>query len=191
MNRTIAILLAAWIVAVTTVSGVLLARHSAPLPPPVAARLSSGLEMLRGPDSGRVVAFHVLLGSCRCSRQTARTIARSDRPIEVEEHVLLVDDVEGELRRQFDGAPFVLHDVRTGELYPHYGMLGVPLLVIVRPGGEVVYSGGYSERKQGLVSRDLKLIAAVGRGETPASLPLFGCEVASDLRRQRNPVGLP
>lgn len=131
MKRIVIIaVLALWLGAVTAVAGSLLTRHAAPLPGAEPVRLAAGFEMLRGPGTARVTAFHVLGGSCRCSKQIAWGLVHGHRPLDLEEHVLVVDDDDGAMRAMFQGTSFVVHDVKAEALYPHFGVAGVPVLVL-------------------------------------------------------------
>lgn len=187
MRAAPTILLALWLSAVTVLGGTLLTRHAASLPAP--ARLTADFAVYRDPSSERLGVYHVLAASCRCSQQIARRLATSTRPAGVDEHVLIVGDTDRSFRGVFEGRPFTLHDVPEADL-AKLGIPAVPLLLVV-VGDEVRYSGGYTERKQGLVVRDLELIELVRRGERPAPLPLFGCAVDEKLRRERNPLRIP
>jgi hypothetical protein len=179
--------LAVWVAGVSVVCGTLLTRHAAPLPVP--AHAASGFAALTA-KSDRLVVFHVLVASCRCSQNIARSLSTTTRPANVEEHVLLVDDTDRMMEKQLPST-FQVHHTSAKELESTFGVAGVPLLLVIGKGGEVRYSGGYTERKQGLMLRDRSIIEAIARGETPESLPLYGCAVAEDIRKKRNPWWLP
>lgn len=181
--------LVVWAGAISVVCGLLLVRHLVPLPTP--SRLGPGFVALRAPQPGALVVFHVLLAECRCSAQVAERLVARPRPAKVEEHLVLVDDGAGTLERRFAGTSFIIHHASSRDLASRFDVSGVPLLLVVGGDGEIRYSGGYTERKQAVISRDVEIIDAVTRGETPDPLPLFGCATAEGLRRTRSPWWLP
>jgi hypothetical protein len=190
-SEALPMVLAVWMAGVSVVCGTLLTRHAAPLPVP--AHVASGFSALTT-KSDRLVVFHVLVASCRCSQNIARSLVTSARPAGIEEHVLLVDDTDQKMEKQLSLAgrnEFRIHHVTAKELESRFDVAGVPLLLVVGQDGAIRYSGGYTERKQGLVLRDRSIIDAIARGETPEPLPLYGCAVAEDIRNKRNPWWLP
>lgn len=186
LHRAVLIL---WAIAISVICGHLLVRHLVPLPTP--SHLAPGFVAFRSPKPGEIIVFHVLLAGCRCSEQIARRLVMRPRPTQVEEHLVLVDDDALTLERRFARTSFIIHHVSTRDLASTFHVSGVPLLLVVSGDGEVRYSGGYTERKQGLIPRDIDIIDAVARGETPDPLPLFGCATAEELRRTHNPWWLP
>lgn len=77
-------------------------------------------------------------------------------------------------------------DVRrvTSDDLSRYGIEAAPLLVVLSPGGQIRYAGGYTERKQGPNIDDLRILDDARRPGVLASLPVFGCAVSDRLRRQ-------
>ena len=188
-STTVAVSLVAWGVAVMLVCGSLLARHLLPLPASSARVLAPDLAALRTPGE-RLTVFHVLYADCRCSRRIAEGLATSRRPDGVREHVLLVDDA-GPLRALLERRGFVLHDVRSEDLEPRFGVASAPSFIVATSDGAVRYSGGYTASKQALASHDRDVIDAVAAGKTPEPLPIYGCAVAASLEKERNPLRLP
>jgi hypothetical protein len=54
----------------------------------------------------------------------------------------------------------------------------------------VVYSGGYTSRKQGPEIEDVAIVAAVRAQKVPKTLPVFGCATARELASALDPLGL-
>lgn len=181
--------LAGWVIATTLICSSLLARHLLPLPAPRASHLASGLDALRVARD-RPVVFHVLFAGCRCSHRVLESLVTVPRPAHIEEHAILVDDADGAMRGAFRDRPFVVHDVTSADLAPHFGIESAPLLVVSAADGSLRYIGGYTDRKQAWVVRDRAIVDAALAGGTVAPLPVYGCPVSEKLRAERNPLSL-
>ena len=86
---------------------------------------------------------------------------------------------------------FQVHELTSSELEERFGVVGVPALAILSPEGSLAYSGGYTEQKQGLMARDLTLLAQARAGQRPKAMPILGCAVGAELRSALNPFNLP
>jgi hypothetical protein len=75
-------------------------------------------------------------------------------------------------------------------LFDRYKIQTVPLLVVMNPEGSILYSGGYTERKQGADIKDVALLEGAMAGVPARELPLFGCAVSRELQQQIDPFGL-
>lgn len=170
-----------WFVAMTVVSGGLLASHLLAMPvPSKTLRLGHRLQAFLDPRApNRWLAVHVLSSECPCSLRVVAHLLETTRPQAWTEIILWVGDLDPptELTRRFD-----LRRVTTVEL-ASYEIEGAPLLLAVTPAGEVRYAGGYTDRKQGPVFHDLDVLAAALVGTEPSTLPLFGCATSDRLRR--------
>ncbi len=172
--------LAAWLGGMFAVGAGLWARHTVALPaPPRSSALTAALARLRSPaEQGRWLAVHALYAECRCSQRIVSHLTTTVRPTGWAEIVLWVGKgaPDPELVRRFD-----VRRIGQGEL----GALGfeaAPSLVVLEPGGAVRYSGGYTDRKQGPVIDDLRIMAEAQRPGAVAALPIFGCAVSERLR---------
>jgi hypothetical protein len=65
------------------------------------------------------------------------------------------------------------------------------MLIALDPEGRIRYAGGYTERKQGPVIDDTRILSEVRLEAAPPSLPLFGCAVSDRLRRQLSLLPVP
>jgi hypothetical protein len=180
-----------WMVASLVVGASLLARHLVPLAKPGDEELARSMASLRRvEDVGRLMAVHVIYAGCRCSQLIASHLATTVRPSNVAEHVLLAGR-DPELAARLVAKGFVVHETDVADVAARWHVPGVPLLVIVAAGGSVLYSGGYTERKQGPAPQDRELIATVTSGGHAGALPVYGCAVSKRLRDELNPFGLP
>lgn len=183
---------AAWCLVLLVAVGSLMAGHwyTLPRPEPGDPRLARGLNALRGPTEGdHWLAAHVLYAECRCSRRILDHLLQSRRPEWVVEKIVLVGP-HPEYERRARAAGFVVEIVGKAELAERFGLVAAPLLAIVNPTGSVVYSGGYTDRKQGPNIRDIELIEQARRTGAASELPLFGCAVSARLQELLDPLRL-
>jgi hypothetical protein len=176
------IALTAWFVSMLGLGAGLLARHMLPLRAPQdTKRLGASLDGLRSSDErGRWLAVHVLYADCRCSLRIADHLALTVRPPEWAEVVLWV----GEPGPSPDlGSRFDVRRVSSADL-ARYGIEAAPLLVAIDPAGTVHYVGGYTDRKQGPVIDDRRLMAAARDSDFVPSLPVYGCAVSDRLQNE-------
>jgi hypothetical protein len=173
--------LTTWFAAMLLLGAGLLAKHVIALPaPPASARLSSSLSAFRSSKApNQWLAVHVLYAECRCSQRIVAHLLATARPPGWEEVVLWVGKATP--------APALERAYRvksvTGTELSGFGVEATPLLVVLDPDNHVRYAGGYTERKQGPVIDDLKILAQAQRTSTLASLPVFGCAVSDRLKR--------
>jgi hypothetical protein len=174
--------LVAWFVVMVGVGAGLLAKHVLPFRTPEKnQKLEASLERLRTVDEqGRWLAIHVLYADCRCSARVADHLASTVRPAGWDEMVLWVGDPAPSdvLEARFD-----VRRIRSDELAA-LGIEAAPLLVALDPGGHVHYAGGYTDRKQGPVIDDRRLLAAARGSDSVPGLPVFGCAVSSRLQNE-------
>jgi hypothetical protein len=181
-NRISGITLVAWFAVMLALGAGLLAKHMVALPAPAKdEKLAASLEALRGPENrGRWLAVHALYADCRCSQRVVDHLVTTARPPDWSEIVLWVGNQppSAALEKRFD-----VRRIGTADL-GRYGIEAAPILVALDPAGHVRYSGGYTDRKQGPVIDDLRILEAARRPDIVASLPVFGCAVSDRLRRQ-------
>jgi hypothetical protein len=166
-----------------------MAGHTYTLPHPAATDPVLAGAMHRLVKSAGWTVVHVLYGRCRCSRLIIDAIASGPRPPNVTEMVVAVDPgADWATRLGQRGIPIVPTD--QAGLKRDYGVVAAPLLVVLDPSGQVVYSGGYTSRKQGPEIEDVAIVAALRAQTVPKTLPVFGCATASDLAKALDPLGL-
>jgi hypothetical protein len=171
-------LLAVWFAGMVLVSAGLLARHVVALPTPHVNAAS--FDLLRtDAQRNRWLAVHVLYGDCRCSQRVADHLATTERPSDWVEMVLWVGDAPpAALASRFD-----VRSITSADL-AGLGIEAAPSMVIIAPDGVVHYAGGYTDRKQGPVIEDRRIMADARDVAMPvASLPVFGCAVSARLQR--------
>jgi hypothetical protein len=169
----------AWFAVMIVIGASLLAKHVVAMPRPQATLLAPALKMLRAPsERDQWLAVHVLYSDCRCSQRVAEHLATSERPTGWSEIVLWVGDEAPPLglAEHFD-----LRRATAREL-ASYGVEAAPSMILADPAGNIRYSGGYTDRKQGPVIRDIRILNAVRNSENVSSLPLFGCAVSARLK---------
>jgi hypothetical protein len=175
-----AIGLAVWFAGMLVIGAGLLSRHLVALPAPAKnAKLSASIGELRRPETRSAwLAVHVLYSECRCSQRIVEHLLSSARPRDWAEVVLWVGQREPDPRlvQRFD-----LRRVADADL-ARMGIEATPLLIAVDPNGLVRYAGGYTDRKQGPVIDDARILEGSRRPDVVASLPVFGCAVSDRLR---------
>ena len=177
LRRTLArTLLTAWFCGLTVLSAGLLARHMIALPAPApTSMLGLRLEHL----ASRVPTFaavHVLAADCPCSQRVVQHLLSTDRPSGWHELVLWIGDPAPSpaLVAKFD-----VRRLSASELAA-LGIEAAPILIAIDPDGNVLYSGGYTDRKQGPVFHDLDVLTTAHR--PLAALPVFGCAISERLQ---------
>ncbi len=171
--------IAAWFVVMLVIGAGLLTKHVVAMPRPQAALLAPALQNLRAPNQRESwLAVHVLSSDCRCSQRVAEHLATSERPKGWSEIVLWVGD---------DAPPAGLadrFDLRraTAAALASYGVEAAPSMILADPEGNIRYSGGYTDRKQGPMIEDQRILRAVHDSQHVSNLPLFGCAVSARLK---------
>ncbi len=161
----------------------------------IAANVAADDSNDRGDDSGRngetqsLTAFHFLYGSCPCSRRVLRHLV--DRhPIDgVDERIVLIDE-DPEMEARAIEMGYQTDVVTPEQLQNKYGVESAPLMVVADQSGAIVYSGGYTSRKQGFNIQDVELIRSAMNDEDQQCLPVYGCAVSQRLKNIVDPLGL-
>lgn len=132
---------------------------------------------------------HILSQSCPCSHRIAKHLA-SRWPIpSVAEQIVVVESPNDTTSMVFPDA-YSVKRISADQLMEEYAIESAPLLLVADSAGKVVYSGGYTARKQGFEIRDYEIISSLLRGESVDALPIYGCAVSKRLRRAVDPLGL-
>ena len=172
---------AVWFGTMLVLGAGLLAKHVVALPAPTnSERLSKSLSSLRASKAqDQWLAVHVLYAECRCSQRIVAHLISTVRPSGWQEVVLWVGNGAPDLALERAYRVKRLTSVELARL----GVDAAPLLVVLDPQNHVRYTGGYTDRKQGPVIEDVRILAQARRADTLASLPVFGCAVSDRLKR--------
>jgi hypothetical protein len=180
--------LALWLAGMTVLGAALLARHLLPLPAGPTAAERDFASLRRPSDGDDWLMVHVLYASCRCSERMADHLTSRTRPAHVVERVLLVGD-SPDLSGRLVRAGFEVDLVCAEELETRYGVVAGPLLIITDT-HRVLYSGGYTDRKQASSVKDVEILATLRAHVATAALPVYGCPISDRLTARLNPLGL-
>ncbi len=185
--------LGAWAIFMTLICTIMMGKHSIPLPMPelsseeVAHALGEHREETQEPTW---MMTHVFLSTCPCSKRLADYLVDKARPSHVEEHIILIGD-DPQWRKQATAKGFKVHVVTHEELDQHYHIKAAPLLIIMDENDKIMYSGGYTSRKQGLDIQDISILSQLQTDDSAMhALPLFGCAVSRQLQKTVDPTGL-
>ncbi len=184
-----AVALWVWFAGMLVLGAGLLSRHQVAFRPPAKdAALAASLDALRSPRSrGQWLAAHVLYAECRCSQRVVDHLLSTERPRGWSEMVLWVGNPAP---RPSSNDAFDVRRIGTQDL-ARYGIEAAPMLIAVDPAGRVRYAGGYTDRKQGPVIDDLRIIGASRDADIVSSLPVFGCAVSDRLKRELLALPVP
>lgn len=193
-------ILCLWGVALTIGCTIMMARHTIPLPTPDLedGRTAQALNAHRvSTDADGWMMTHVLLSSCPCSRRITTHLLARHAEQGMEEHIFWVVDEDAaeqplkDFPKRARSHGFIVHTISPAELARHYRIEAAPLLLILGPEEQqLLYSGGYTSRKQGHVIQDLEILERVRARHGPfEALPLFGCAASRALRETIDPTG--
>lgn len=138
---------------------------------------------------GAVYAFHFLYGDCPCSRRVLKRVVAREPVTGARERIVFIGR-DPELQRDAAAKGYAVDCVDPEQLQSKYGVESAPLLILTNENGEILYSGGYTSRKQGLDVQDVELISRVVAGEPVEGLPLYGCAVSRSLKAIIDPLNL-
>ncbi|MEL6107866.1 MAG: hypothetical protein AAFU85_17715 [Planctomycetota bacterium] len=185
-------LLTVWfVVSMAIVSG-LMADHWIPLPRPEGDSFtyqSRGEPANDQSDATRPKAHHFLYGECPCSRRVLDQLLERHALSGVDETIVLVDGPAA-LVTEASNLGYRVDLVAAAELEHRYGVVSSPLLVVTDASERLLYSGGYTDRKQGFAIRDTEILRKLRSGEHVSPLPVFGCATSRELQARIDPLGL-
>jgi hypothetical protein len=165
------------------VAGWLTMPHLIAMPAPAVTdrALASGVAGLRTPGGPGWLVVHALYAGCRCSERIVDHVL-SRPPLPGADEVVLLVGERPDWRARAAAAGRRVVTIEPEALRARLHIESAPLLVIVGPGGDVAYAGGYTRRKQGPVIEDAAIYDAV-RGPGHADpLPVLGCAASQRLR---------
>lgn len=177
--------------------GALLVQHliALPTPPPTSAALHDQMQRLfdgKWRGDGKWHVMHVMYRACPCSQRTLTHLTEGQRPADLDEVVLIIDDEgkPGEEDRQLLERGYRIQVITPEVLRRDFALEAAPVLVIARPSGEVAYVGGYTRHKQSNAYEDLAILSDLRQQDERGALPVFGCPTSDRLARQLDPLGL-
>jgi len=181
-----------WALLSLALAASLMVTHTYTMPRPATdnADLQRALAASRAAGAEpRWLAVHFLYSACRCSQQVLSHLFEREALPDMAERLVLIGE-HAEYESAARAAGFEVEVIPPEQLLTRYGVSAAPLLVVADPTDRVRYVGGYTERKQGPVIRDLAVIAALRAGHESAELPTFGCAVSRALQTLLDPFGL-
>jgi hypothetical protein len=189
-----------WALGMLTVSASLMASHWITLPHPelgINLKGFSSQPLFRLDDTttkdaeikAGPLAFHFLYGDCPCSRRILKHVLARSPVAGSSERIVFVGN-DPEMEEEAIQCGYEVDVVTPIELQTKYGIESVPLLVVTESTGEILYSGGYTSRKQSLDIHDKEIIEGIARGESMDDFPLYGCAVSEELKSIIDPLGL-
>jgi hypothetical protein len=180
-------LLAVWTAAVMLAGTILMSFHQ-----PMREPQAKILTLARGEARGQWRAVHFLSGSCGCSQRVMKHLLARGRFTGVAEEIVLVDggeyylDGSPELAGRLKQAGFVVTHVRTEAIPADTELHGVPVLVVARPDGHILYMGGYGSNGD----QDGRILDDARSGRTVKRLAIVGCAVGERARAAADPFGM-
>lgn len=183
-------LLVVWLVSLGLIIASLMTGHWVVLPhPSVGDVLQPGPEAPSRHTENGLTAFHFLYADCPCSQRILRHVIDRETVPGISERIVLVgSDPIIEQRAKSRG--YECESISADILQSRYGVQAAPLLVVTGASGAIVYSGGYTARKQGYQIRDVETLTALVSGDRPSSLPVYGCAVSQELQSLIDPFRL-
>ncbi|MEL6111128.1 MAG: hypothetical protein AAFU85_34405 [Planctomycetota bacterium] len=143
------------------------------------------------PENPRVElrAFHFLYGDCPCSRRVLDEVIERQPVNGVIERIVVIGDQKTDVQMA-EASGFEVDRCAPLEADAKYGVSAAPLLVVTLGDGTILYSGGYTSRKQGPDNQDVRILSSLSRGEEVENLPVYGCAVSEDLKQLVDPFRL-
>ncbi len=178
-----------WASALTIIISFLMVGHWVALPSNLPILDNSQIVQIKTDLASQLHVQHILSQSCPCSHRIAKHLA-SRWPIpSVQEQIVVVESATDTTSMMFPEA-YSVKRINAEQLMDEYAIESAPQLLVTDSAGKIVYSGGYTARKQGYEIRDYEIISSLLRGESVEALPIYGCAVSKRLRRAVDPLGL-
>jgi len=183
-------LLAVWCVVMLAGGADLLGLHMIPLRGPSMdpAALASAIARVPFASKGwRMV--HVLYTDCLCSASVLEHLLERGVVADAETIVVVGAGSAAETARM-RARGFEVLETTTTAASAELGLEGAPMLIVVRPSGEIAYAGGYTRAKRAALVADLGIYRSIRAGGVVEPLPIFGCALDEQTRRRTDPLGL-
>jgi hypothetical protein len=135
---------------------------------------------------------HVMYRACPCSTRTLEHLLRRGAVLGIDELVLAVDDTgtAGSDDQRLRAAGFRVEVITPRTLHETFDIEAAPMLVVVKPDGELAYVGGYNRRKQEPKYMDVAIVRDAMQDAAVSPLPVFGCATSARLADAVDPLGL-
>lgn len=183
-----------WTAALGLIIAALMTGHWVILPHPKVGETLQGNDLNAEPaNNPQLTAAHFLYADCPCSRRVLEHVLDRDPVDGVREKIVLIDDrpaANDSTTANATNRGFEIETVTPAELKNRYGIEAAPLLVVANGSKKIVYSGGYTARKQGPNIQDTTILTALANGNSPKNLPVFGCAVSEELQALLDPLKL-
>ena len=183
---------AVWAGLLLVIVGTLMVGHWYTLPKPDKddVVLTGALADLRGPEAADSwMAVHVLYTECRCSQRIFDHLFSRELVPGIAERILLVG-ANSSIEAQAKKSGYGVTVLSPAELREQFALQSAPLLLVTDPKGSIVYSGGYTTRKQGPDIRDVSIITSLMQQQSADELPLYGCGTSTELQAVLDPLGI-
>ena len=149
--------------------------------------LTAGVNALVTSRGERAIV-HVIYEDCSCTSGLLNHLTERGPVDDASEVIVFVgDDADQEARLTARG--FTWHNTDERRLEEELALVSAPVLIIT-DNEKLRYAGGYYRLPAAVTPLDREILAGLDDGETPASLPVFGCAVNAELRAQLDPLGL-
>lgn len=179
-----------WGVGMTAVVASLMVGHWVPLPHPQIGTQFPSPHGTPDADQARgLTAYHFLYSECPCSQRVFDHVMNRNAMDGVNERIVLIGD-PNQQALDVSGRGFDVECLSPQEVKKKYGVESAPLLIVTNSMNAIVYSGGYTARKQGLHIEDVAIIEAAAASEAHEQFPLYGCAVSKRLKEIVDPIGL-
>lgn len=175
-----------WASFLTCAMATLMAGHWVSLPHPEKGSVLKGTE---GQVVESVNVFHFLYGDCTCSRRILQQLLSREVIQGASERIVLIGE-DDDAERLASEKGFAVSVVTPTQLKQQYDVESAPLLIVASDAGSILYSGGYTSRKQGLDNQDLQIIQSIQDGKQYTELPVYGCAVSQRLKDLIDPLKL-
>jgi len=160
-----------------------MAQHLVPIP--------AGMELGELPSTSSWSVWHFVVADCPCSSLLEEELLKSGAQDDLVEKVVRIGGNQSE-SELWNGRGFEFVAVTSDRAEQEYGVQGGPWLMVARPDGSVLYSGGYSERLPNRADDFLHrmIVERLISGEEVKLRPAFGCASATALKSRIDPLGL-
>lgn len=131
-------------------------------------------QLLLSPVTGWSMS-HVLSAECDCSDQVLKALLRR-QPIVPSEQVIYLGQINVQDQSQLTKLGYQVRSMSAQEI-PSSEAFALPSLLIQNPKSQLVYAGGYSDKKIFTAEQvlDQQIFAQLSQGKAIAALPIYGC----------------
>ena len=175
-----------WFVALSIPATYMMSQHSLSLIP----SKSSELKSLAKSSSTKWIKLHFLGSDCACSETIYQSLVKRNPSLDYDEKIFVIGKnplwVESLKKQGFD-----VTQTDMESFSKKYSINAVPQLTILDGEKNILYSGGYTNKRgpaalseESLITDELKMKHAA------SERPIFGCITGSLNRKQSDPLNL-